>query len=75
MIPLSAAAAEGDPTIYVNNLPASGDGKTYTLSVSEDAINVENVEISWLPQTDVTLYVVDKDGEAKKLMTTKLPST
>ena len=72
MIPLSAAAAEGDPTIYVNNLPASGDGKTYTLSVSEDAINVENVEISWLPQTDVTLYVVDKDGEAKKVDDNKI---
>ena len=58
MIPLSAAAAEGDPTVYVDNHQATLSGTTYSVEASDTTVN-----ISWDTQTDVTLVVVDKDKE------------
>ena len=57
MIPLSASAAEGDPTVYVDNVLATGSGTEYSVTATSTT-----VDITYVADKGVTLVAVDKDG-------------
>ena len=57
MIPLSASAAEGDPTVYVDNKPTTLSGSEYSVTASSTTVNV-----TYVAGKGVTLVAVDKDG-------------
>ncbi len=57
MIPLSAAAEAADPTVYVDNQRATLSGTTYSVEATET-----DVDITWVNQANVKLFVVDKDN-------------
>ena len=61
MIPLSAAAAEGDPTIYVDDQLATLSGTTYSVTAPNDE-KPTTVTITKV-QADVDMVAVDKNGD------------
>ena len=57
MIPLSAAAAEGDPTIYVDDQLASLSGTTYTVTAPDTTVDISTKD------PDLDYKVLNKDSE------------
>ena len=69
MIPLSAAAAEGDLAITVDYKPVTFTATNTTGSVEAASTTVK---ISWTTQENVSLWVVDKDGGETEITETAI---